>query len=61
MNIIKHDQQDRIILELEESEFALIAHLIHKAHQKLEKEKVVQESIPKRLHEQFQQYINEEL
>jgi hypothetical protein len=60
MNIRKHDHKDRIVLELEESEFACIAHVIHKAHLKAESEKVVEESIPKRLHELFQKYIKEE-
>lgn len=59
MIIYRHNHKDRIVLELEENEFVLIAYLIEKSHHQF-KDKI-KEPLDSKLNEKVQEFIKDEM
>ena len=57
MIIYDHDHKDRIVLELEENEFTLLAYLLEKSHQNL-KDKM-KDSLSTTMHKDIQHYFDQ--
>lgn len=57
MDIYQHEHMNRIVIELEENEFTLIAFLIEKSKQK--HQAVMKESLAEIMDKDIQEYINE--
>jgi len=61
MIIYPHDCKDRIVLELEENEFTLLAYLIEKSSQKTRNENIIKEPLDVKINELFMKFIFEEM
>lgn len=59
MNIEHHEFKDRIVVEFEENEFILIAHLIEKSSQKMKQKQVVKNSLSEEMNKTIQGFLNE--
>lgn len=56
MVVYNHDYKDRVVLELEEKEFTLVAFLIEKSKQKMQGK--LKESLSETMHNQLQEFID---
>lgn len=61
MTIDKHDHKNRIVIELDENEFTLLAYLIEKSSRKTKKEGMIKETLDVKMNKEFRKYLTEEM
>lgn len=61
MTIEPHQHKNRIVLDLEENEFTLLAYLIEKSSQKTKKDNVIKEPLDVKMNEVFRKFIIDEM
>jgi len=59
MIIYKHEHKNRIVLDLEENEFTLLAYLIEKSSRKTKEENIIKDPIDVKMNEDFRKFLTE--
>ena len=59
MIVYKHESKDKIVLELSENEFTLLAYLTEKSSRKTKQENIIKEPIDVEMNKEFLRYMNE--
>ena len=61
MTIDKHDHKNRIVIELDENEFTLLAYLIEKSSRKTKKDGMIKASLDVKMNKEFRKFLTEEM
>ena len=61
MTIDKHDHKNRIVIELDENEFTLLAYLIEKSSRKTKKDDMIKASLDVKMNKEFRKFLTEEM